>query len=137
MTPELLQSIQYPLLYASIWGEVVLLAVLFNRYVFEQIKNIWIIAGLIAAAIIVVFFLSGLTFDVLIDYINPSRILTFPETGSVAADVVIAPAYALAHLGDIMRNLIQVVISTISATALFVLTLVIIRVLRRQKVTKS
>lgn len=137
MTPELLQSIQYPLLYSTIWGEVVLFAVLFNRYVFEKVKNGWIIAGLILVAIICVFSLSWVTFSVFIDYINPPRTLAFPETGSVAADVVVMPLYGMAQLGETIGNLIHLVMSTISATAIFVITLVVIRFLHWRKVTKS
>lgn len=128
MTASILQTLQYYLIFIAMWGEAILLGILFNRFAIEHIHNIWINLALIVAVAGAILYLSAFPFNAILDVLNPPGAVDFSRTGSVAVDIALAPFYAAAWIGEHMKNLYEVIIGTFLTPIIWLLTIATIRI---------
>lgn len=122
MTPELLRTIQTLLLFAVIWAEMVLLAIVISRYVLQKFPNVWIFTLVILVSVPALFYLTGNAFGVILGEIDLLK-----DRNSINQS---APGffYIFAIFGAGIGFLLKVLFGAISSTVIWLVSLVVIRI---------
>ncbi len=119
MTNELLQSIQFYLIFAVIWGEMVLLAILANRYVLQKFQKTWIDVLLFLIAVPAIFYFSGMAFAKILSFL-----LEIEEQNNHQAAGFF---YVFMVLGLGIKYMFHIVFGAVLSVVIWVVSLVIIR----------
>ncbi len=123
MTEATLSSIQYYLVFAMVWGEAILLALVFYRYVVKQISRQWIVLALIVILLVVIFFAGFSAIAHLLEVINPSHRLPFPNDIQSTEDIAI---YIAAQMTERLKNYNPSLFGGLTAAGIWLASLVII-----------
>lgn len=127
MTPELLQSIQYYLLFAAICGEVILLAILFKRFANQRIQRIGANVALSLVAISLTLIFGANRFGIFPEHVDALKNFVSPATNFAQADIASAPFDVKDDVNGSVINLIPLFLGLITLSAISVLIMVTIR----------
>lgn len=122
MTSELIGTIQSCLLFAVIWAEMVLLAILVSHYFLLRFPSAWILILLILISVPAIFCLSGMAFGVILGWID------MIEKHDPANQPRVDFFYIFVLFGEGVWFLIKVLFGAVTSVLIWLITLVAIRI---------